>query len=148
MMATEFELALFEEELQSAQNLPEAIRWQLERDKSVPLGLFASMHPISKPTEIYKARIRWTDYFNPFYLKFINFETGADDDPTAWPIFFGSRPAALVACISVTAEGHALHPDWKDSVDNAFPKVELPMQYALLQVQFLLDSSYEGRGSR
>ena len=66
MMATEFELALFEEELQSAQNLPEAIRWQLERDKSVPLGLFASMHPISKPTEIYKARIRWTDYFNPF----------------------------------------------------------------------------------
>lgn len=70
-MATELEQTLFEEELQTVHDLPEASRWQLERDNTVPLGLFAVMHPISKPAELYKARIRWADYFGPFSLKFI-----------------------------------------------------------------------------
>lgn len=147
-MATELELALFEEELTSVQSLPEAKRWQLERDLSVPLGLFASMHPVRQPTEIYRARIRWADYFGPFSLKFINTVTGTDDDPTAWPVCFGFRPASLGACLSITAEGHGWHPDWKTSREHSFPKVELPMQHALLQIQLLLDDSYSGRGSR
>lgn len=147
-MATELELALFEEELQMVRSLPEADRWQLERDNSVPLGLFAIMHPISKPTEYYKARFRWTDYFGPFSLKYINLENGTENDPTAWPNFFGSRPASLVTCLPITIEGQALHPEWKNSVANSFPKVDLPMRFALLQIQFLLDSSYTGRGSR
>lgn len=147
-MATELELALFECELQAVRGLPEASRWQLERDESVPLGLFAIMHPISNPSELYKARFRWIDYFSPFSLKFINMTNGAETDPTAWPIFFGSRPSALLACLPITAEGHALHPDWKNSVAQSFPIVEVPMQHALLRTQLLLDNSYEGRGSR
>lgn len=147
-MATELELALFECELQAVRSLPEASRWQLERDESVPLGLFATMHPISNLAELYKARIRWTDYFGPFSLKFINLINGVDDDPTAWPIFFGSRPSALLACLPITVEGHALHPDWKNSATQSFPIVEVPMQHALLRLQLLLDNSYEGRGSR
>lgn len=146
-MATELEQNLFEEELRTVQGLPEAGRWQLERDSSVPLGLFAVMHPISKPNELYKARIRWTDYFGPFSLKFINMQSGVDNDPTAWPRCFGFRPGSLDACLPWTAEGHGLHPDWKHSVTNAFPKVEVPLQHALLRLQLSLDGSYDGRGS-
>jgi hypothetical protein len=146
-MATELEQTLFEDELQMVQNLPEARRWQLERDNTVPLGLFAVMHPISKSTELYKARIRWTDYFGPFSMKFINTETGVDTDPKAWPRCFGFRPGSLDACLPWTAEGHTLHPEWKNSGANAFPRAELPLQHALLRIQLALDTSYEGRGN-
>jgi len=145
-MATELELALFNEELQAVRSLPEASRWQLERDDSVPLGLFVTMHPIAKPTELYKARIRWTDYFGPFSLKFIDIDTGLDNNPKAWPKCFGFRPGSLDACLPWTAEGQALHPEWKNSPTQCFPKVDAPMQHALLRIQFSLDESYEGRG--
>jgi hypothetical protein len=145
-MATELEQALFDEELEAVRNLPEFCRWQLERDPTVPLGLYVVMHPVREPTELYKARIRWTDYFGPFSLKFVDLATNADTAQSAWPKCFGFRPGALDACLPWTAEGHGHHPDWKNSAANSFPKVELPLQYALLQVQSSLDNSYEGRG--
>src|SRR5487761_2485431 len=139
-MVTELEQALFEEELQAVQEMPDASRWNLERDPTVPLGIFITMHPLSNPAEIYKARIRWTEYFWAFSLKFINVQTGADNDPKAWPKCFGFRPSSLDACLPWTAEGQALHPEWKNSAKNAFPKVDAPMQFALLQVQLSLDT--------
>lgn len=145
-MATDLELALFAEELNEVRKLPEAGRWQIERDDGVPLGLFSVMHPISNPAELYKARFRWLDYFGPFSLKFINIVTGADNDPTAWPRCAGFRPLSLDACLPWTVEGHALHPEWKNSLKSAFPKVDAPMQHALLLVQLSLDSTYQGRG--
>jgi len=147
-MATELEKALFEEELQAVRGLPEASRWQIERDDAVPLGLFAVVHPIAEPAELYRARIRWTDYFGPFSLKFINLATGLDNDPSAWPQCFGFRPGCLDVCLPWTAEGQALHPEWRTSVTQAFPKVEVPMQFALLQLQFSMDNTYQGRGHR
>lgn len=144
-MATEHELALFYEEMRDVQTLPEASRWQLERDTSVPLGLFAVMHPASAPTELFKARIHWSDYFAPFSLKFVNMQTGAEE-PRAWPRCYGFRPSALDTCLPWTAEGHRLHPEWKSSPQHSFPAVERPMQHALLRIQMALDSSYEGRG--
>ncbi len=145
-MATELELALFEGELVEVRDLPEADRWHLERDGNVPLGVLAVVHPMSKPTELYKARIRWTDYFGPFSLKFLNMETGADNDPNAWPRCFGFRPGSCDACLPWTAEGHGLHPEWKNSAVQSFPPVEVPLQHALLRVQSSLDNTYQGRG--
>lgn len=147
-MATELELALFKQELDAMSDVPESKRWQLERDATVPLGLHVVMHPMSNPEELYKARVHWSDYFGPFSMKFIHMQTGADNDPTAWPKCFGFRPASLDACLPWTAEGHGLHPEWKNSIANRFPIVELPMQFALLQIQLSLDTTYEGRGSR
>lgn len=145
-MATELELALFEEEQQKVRSLEEAVRWQLERDDSVPLGLFASMHPFSDPKQIYKARLRWRNYFGPFSLKFINLNSGVDTDPMAWPRCAGFRPGSYDACISLTEEGHGLHPEWSGSEATRFPNVELPLQFALLQLQAIIDNSYSGRG--
>jgi hypothetical protein len=144
-MATDFELALFEQELEKVLELPDACRWVLERDKSVPLGVLAVMHPLSDPKELFKARLRWSDYFKPVSLKFIDIETGAENNLRAWPQCFGFRPASLDACLPWTEEGHRLHSEWTSS--GAFPKVQAPLQFALLNVQAALDNSYQGRGS-
>lgn len=145
-MATELELSLFSEELDTVRELEEAARWQLERDESVPLGLFVVMHPSSDPKQLYKARLRWTNYFGPFSLKFVDAKTHVDTDPNAWPRCHGFRPGSLDTCIPITAEGHALHPEWCRSSATRFPVVELPMKFALLQLQSILDNSYQGRG--
>jgi hypothetical protein len=145
-MATQLELALFAKEFIEVKTLPEAERWELERDKEVPLGLFVTLYPISQPDDRYRARIRWNDYFGAFSLKFVNLKTGSVTDPTAWPQCFGFRPTSFDACLPWTAEGQALHPEWRTSGNQSFPTVEVPVQYALLRLQLSLDSTYQGRG--
>jgi len=145
-MASDFEQAIFEEELHEVRSLPEANRWILERDNSVPLGVYAVMHPASNPNELYRARLRWGNYFGPVSLKFINIKNGSETDSSAWPRCHGFRPASRDVCLPWTAEGHALHPEWANSVRNAFPKPESPLQFSLLHLQFALDNTYSGRG--
>jgi hypothetical protein len=105
------------------------------------------MHPASKPNDLYRARFRWTNYFGPFSLKFVDIKTGADTDPKAWPQCLGFRPGSLDACLPWTAEGQALHPEWKNSQTQSFPTVDAPMQHALLRVQSCLDNTFHGRGA-
>lgn len=145
-MATDFELTLFEQQLEEVLELPEACRWSLERDTSVPLGVFAVMHPSSKPEELFKVRLSWSDLFKAPSVKFIDMTTGSGCNPLAWPRCFGFRPGSLDACLPWTEEGQRLHPEWKQSAANAFPKVDAPVQFALLNVQSSLDNSYQGRG--
>lgn len=145
-MATDFELTLFEQQLEEVLELPEACRWNLERDTSVPLGLFAVMHPRINPEELFKARLRWSDLFKAPSLKFIDMAMGSDTNPLAWPLCFGFRPGSLDACLPWTEEGQRLHPEWVQSAANAFPRVEAPVQFALLHVQSALDNSYQKRG--
>ena len=144
-MATEFERMLFEEELVSLEELPEARRWTVERDKDVPLGITALMHSIKNPAELYLARLRWPDYFKAPSLKFLNRQTGSDRDSTAWPMVRGFRPTSFDTCVSYTLEGHTLHPEWSNSPTTAYPKVDRPMQYALLRLQGEMDMYYERR---
>ena len=145
-MATDFELALFEQQLEEVLALPEACRWSLERDTTVPLGVLAVMHPLGKPEELFKARLRWIDLMKAPSLKFIDIATGSDNAPAAWPKCFGFRPGSLDACLPWTAEGQTLHLEWAQSAANAFPNVDAPVQFALLNVQLSLDHSYQGRG--
>ncbi|TBR36062.1 MULTISPECIES: hypothetical protein [Dyella] len=145
-MASSFELSLFEQELIEVKALPEAARWTLERDDTVPLGLRALMHPAKHPSDRYMAQLHWGGLFNPASLKFLNLETRADNDPTAWPQCYGFRPANLDACVSWTQEGHRLHPEWAQSGRAAFRQPERPVRFALLQLQHELDTTYVGRG--
>jgi len=145
-MATDFELVLFEQQLKEALALPGACRWSLERDTSVPLGVFAVMHPRSKTEELFKVRLRWSDLLKAPSMKFIDMTTGSDSNPSAWPRCFGFRPGSFDACLPWTDEGQRLHPEWAQSAANAFPKVDAPVQFALLNVQSALDNSYQGRG--
>lgn len=144
-MATDFELAVFEQQLEDVLDLPEASRWTLERDDSVPLGLFVTTHPRTEPARLYRARFRWSDLYKAPSLKFIDLQTGSDGVPEAWPRCHGFRPGSLDACLPWTAEGHALHPDWATSGTNAFPKVDAPVQFALMMLQVTLDTTFQGR---
>jgi len=145
-MASDFELSLFEQELIEVRALPESSRWTLERDEAVPLGLIAQMYSVKDPEALYLARIRWVSYLKPPSLKFLNRQTRADNDPTAWPQCRGFRPSSLDACVSWTAEGHGLHPEWANSTRAAYSEPEAPMQFALLTLQHELDTTYTGRG--
>ncbi len=145
-MATELELALFAEEFNLVKGIPEADRWTVERDQDVPLGVFLDLHPINHPKELFRARIRWNNYFDAPSLKFVNLENGSVGDPLAWPHCFGFRPSSMDACLPWTAEGHTLHPEWRTSCSHSFPTVEAPMHYALLRVQDALDTTYQKRG--
>jgi hypothetical protein len=146
-MASDFELAIFERQMQEVLSLPEAKRWILERDLTVPLGIFATMHPRTHPEEIYKARLHWADLFKPPSLKFIDPISGAEG-VKAWPCCSGFRPSSLGACLPWTEEGHRLHPEWRSCKATAFPSMDAPLQYALLNLQTSLDHSYQGRGGR
>lgn len=145
-MAPDFELSLFASELSQVRRLPEADRWKLDRDVTVPLGITVEMSPASAPDEKYLARLVWRDYFGPPSLKFLNLVTKAETDCTAWPQCRGFRPSSLDACVTWTAEGHQLHPDWKTADRTAFKSPEAPMQFALLTLQHEMDTTYTGRG--
>jgi hypothetical protein len=147
-MATEFDMVLFEQHLAELRALPNATRWRLERGSPTLLEVHVDMHPRTAPSERFRARLRWQDYSKPFSLKFIDPETGRDDDPRAWPIFQGSRPASLDACVPYTEEGVRLHPEWQASPTNAYKAPESPLQFAVLTLQNLLDNTYGGRGGR
>lgn len=144
-MASDFELMLFEQELSEVRGLPEASRWTLERDPAVPLGVLVEVHSVKEPSEVFLAQVRWDDYFKAPSLKFLNRQTRSATDVTAWPQCRGFRPASFDTCVSWTAEGHKLHPEWANSPRTAFPQVESPMQYILLTLQNELDAHYTGR---
>lgn len=143
-MATDFEHLLFEQQFEEVLALPDADRWNLERDNTVPLGVLAVMHPLSQAKDLFKARLRWRALQRPPSLKFIDMDTGSDSNPAAWPKCLGFRPGSLDACLPWTEEGHGLHPEWTQA--NAFPKVDAPLQFALMHVQAALDNTYQGRG--
>jgi len=145
-MATEFDLMLFEQHFRAALELPVAKRWSLERDEASPLGVFCTMHPRVAQSEQYKVRLRWTDYSMPFSVKFINVVSGSDNDPHAWPNIEGSRPPNLFLCAPFTSEGNGYHPEWARSAATRYKTPDEPLVFALLQLQHLLDNTYQGRG--
>lgn len=145
-MASDFEIDLFMQELANVRGLPEAERWKIEQDLTVSLGVTIELSPAASPNDRYLARLRWTDYFGPPSLKFLNLSTGAENDPAAWPQCRSFRPSSLDACVSWTAEGHRLHPDWQSQGHTAYTAKEAPMQFVLLTLQHELDTTYTGRG--
>jgi len=122
----------------------DAERWTLEH--LVPLDVWATLSPMSVPNERFQARLLWSTYPDaPPSLKFRDPTTGRLDLPSAWPQALGFRPTSLDACLTWTAEGMALHPQWGadpryrwDARGNVLLKV-------LRLIQEQLDDNYQGR---
>lgn len=145
-MASEFDLMLFDQHFQEVLALPAAKRWNLERDMSVPLGVFCTMQPRTAPTETYKARVLWTDYSRPPSIKFINDQNGSETDPHAWPNMDVSRPAHFFICAPWTKEGHDHHAEWAGSTAGRYETPEQPIKFALQMLQHHMDNAYVRRG--
>lgn len=146
-MATEFDRVLFEQHLEAALALPAAKRWSLERNVSVPLGIFCTMHPRTAPSERYKVRLGWTDYSRPPSVKFVNLENNSESDARAWPNIEGSRPTSFFLCAPWTKEGNDHHAEWAASEAGRYTTPEEPLVCTLVLLQHLLDNTYQGRGS-
>jgi hypothetical protein len=146
-MATEFDRVLLAQHFEAALALPAAKRWSLERDARVPLGVFCTMHPRTAPGDRYKVQLRWTDYLKPPSVKFVNLETNSESDASAWPNVEGSRPTSFFVCAPWTKEGHEHHPEWAASVAGRYSAPEEPLVFMLLQLQHLMDNTFQGRGA-
>lgn len=146
-MATEFDRVLLQQHLEAALALPAAKRWSLERDADVPLGVFCTMHPRTAPSESYKVRLHWTNYSRPPSVKFINLENNSETDARAWPNIEGSRPSSFFICAPWTKEGHDHHTEWSSSMAGRYNTPEEPLLFVLLQLQHLLDNTYQGKGA-
>lgn len=101
-----------EQDFERAKLVEDAASWELE--KASDLEVWAKMHSITAPEEVFQARLLWDVYpENPPSLKFRDPETGRLDVFTAWPILPGFRPTSLDACVNYCREGFSLHPEWK-----------------------------------
>jgi hypothetical protein len=145
-MAAEYDVAMFQRDFADALELPAASRWRLEKDESVRLGVFCTMHPRSAPAETYRVRLRWTDYSAPFSVKFVNQESGSEYDQHAWPNMDGANPGSFFLCVPYSKEGNDHHKEWATSPAIQYRTPEQPLIFALLQLQHLLDNKYRGRG--
>lgn len=103
------------------------------------LELHVSLAPSGRPTEIYQARLLWSEYpGQPPSLKFRDPSTGRLDIPSAWPEGGPFRPTSFCACVNYTAEGFSMHPEWAkdprtkwDSRGNVLLKVLRSLQHDL-----------------
>ncbi len=109
-MSTELSKLSLDQDFNKAALVEDAARWRLEKDD---LEVWAMMHSIKAPEELFQARLLWDVYpDNAPSLKFRDPKTGQLDLPTAWPVLPGFRPGSLDACVNYCSEGFALHPEW------------------------------------
>lgn len=144
-MASELDLMLFKQHYEELLAMPQADRWSIKRGDEAALDVTVDLSSRKAPQEHYRARLRWHDYMKPPSVKFVDMATGSESEPRAWPNFEGSRPAHFFICLPFTQEGHGHHSEWATG-PNAYARPEDPLQYALINLQHLLDNTYVGRG--
>jgi len=143
-MASELDLMLFQQHLDELPALPQVDRWTVKRGDPAALDVTVDLSSLKAPQELYRVRLRWSDYSKPPSVKFVDMTTGSETEARAWPVFDGSRPTNYFVCLPFTQEGLTHHPDWATGI-NAIPVLEDPLQYVLLNLQSLLDNTYTGR---
>lgn len=86
---------------------------RLVRRDDDPAGLYwAVLQPAAVDSSPFIARILWTVYPDLYpSVLFADGIGGATSTTSAWPAANGYRAPADV-CKPITAEGHALHPEW------------------------------------
>lgn len=124
---------------------PEYSGWDLKQGPCSSLEVFATMSSRRAPQEHFFVRLLWSEYPGPPSLKFRDPATDRLDNPRAWPRCPGFRPTSLDACVSWTAEGHALHPEWRNAPATRFDCSGNALFRVLCILQDTLDFSFEGR---
>lgn len=122
----------------------DASRWELAKPE--PLDVRATMSPQAAPDESFQVRLVWVRYpEDPPSLKFRDPATGRLDLPHAWPQAPGLRPSSLDACVNWTAEGMALHPEWRTDPRFRWDPRGNVLLKVLRTLQELLDEHFGGR---
>ncbi|MEA2236117.1 MAG: hypothetical protein QOC81_841 [Thermoanaerobaculia bacterium] len=103
------------------------------------------LRPRSAPEETYVARIGWSRY--PQAAPSVKFADGVGGSLTvtrAWPVIAAYRAASFDICKPFTAEGFALHAEWRTG-PQAWSMSGNPFLWVVSQLQDDLNHRYQGR---
>lgn len=133
-----------QEDFEKVLSCEDSSRWKLE--KPGPLEVWASLYPVSNPTEVFQARLLWRVYPDEApSMKFRDPATGRLDMPSAWPVVRGFRPTNLDACVNWCIEGLNLHPEWKNDPKFRWDPRGNVLLKVLRYLQDELDNYFQGR---
>lgn len=140
----EFQRASFDQDLDEVLASEPAKRWKLE--KTAQLEVTVMLGSRTAPKEEFIARLRWAKYPDGLAsLKFLDAVGGCDTNKNAWPTGQGMRPDSLDTCMHWTAEGHALHPEWKNARGYGLSGEGNVLMQALAFLRQWFDLEYTGR---
>lgn len=93
------------------------------------------MSPVGRPNDRFLARLVWTSYPQaPPSVRFHDRVGGTFAVPCAWPAISGYRIGTWDICKPFTAEGYALHPEWRQG-PTAWPTVGNPFLWVASVLQ-------------
>jgi hypothetical protein len=119
---------------------------RLLRDEHDPAMYWLDVRPASAPHERFYPRLVWARYpDDPPSIIFADAIGGQLGIMAAWPICPGYR-APNDICKPLSAEGYALHPEWRIGPD-AWPTEGNPFLWVAETLQFDLDNQYQGRAA-
>jgi len=119
----------------------------LTRDGKDAAVYWPRMRPVGAPLEIYYVRVAWSAYPHQApSVKFADSIGGSLAVTSAWPVIPAYRPASFDICKPMTAEGYALHAEWRTGPD-AWPTTGNPFLWVAEMLQYDLDNHYGGRSS-
>ena len=100
------------DDLAEVRSTADAARWEISLEG--PTEVHVTLASVAAPGERFRARLAWASYPDePPSLKFVDPATGALNRSQAWPQVRGFRPSVPDACVNYSAEGMALHPEWR-----------------------------------
>lgn len=140
----EFQKASFSQDLEALLASELAQRWTIQKtgDLEVTVGMAAR----KAPNDPFIARLQWSKYPDGLpCLKFLDAVGGSDTNKSAWPTGQGMRPDSLDTCMHWTAEGHGLHPEWKNARGYGLNPDGNVLLQALTFLQQWFDIEYKGR---
>lgn len=143
----EFDRDCFDQDLEEVVASKPAKRWTVKKTGELEVTVVLSSQ--KAPEETFIARHRWSRYPDGLpSLKFLDAVGGAENSKYAWPTGQGMRPDSFDTCMHWTAEGHALHPDWKNARGYGLNSDGNVLRQALMFLQQWFDFEYTGRYGR
>ncbi len=119
----------------------------LGSDPEIEGVYWLTVHPRRSPQETYYVRVAWITYPHQApSVKFADRIGGSLTVASAWPLIAGYRPSSFDICKPFTAEGFALHPEWRAG-PTAWPTTGNPFLWVIETLQEDLDTSYVGRAA-
>jgi hypothetical protein len=119
----------------------------LSRDGREGAVYWLRIRPAGASAEVYYVRVAWSAYpHDAPSVKFADSIGGTLTVASAWPVIPGYRSASFDVCKPMTAEGYALHAEWRSGPD-AWPATGNPFLWVVEILQYDLDNYYRGRAS-
>lgn len=117
---------------------------ELLRDTNDAGVYWLSLRP-NAHEEVYVARVAWTRYPQAApSVKFADKINGSLSVTHAWPLISAYRAPSFDICKPFTAEGYALHAEWRTG-PQAWPTAGNPFLWVASQLQDDMNHRYQGR---